>query len=129
MVGATWIRGWRLLGLIAVASMSSACSTPQAPEYADGHVYERTLNSYENCMNRQYPIDRGTSCDMASAGGNMPSYDQWRDSYNDYYGPTYGFYSVGEPSVEEYLATLSDTELSALSAALASVGTDATELE
>jgi hypothetical protein len=115
--------------MLAVASLSSACSTPQAPEYADGHVYERTLNSYENCMNRQYPIDRGTSCDLASGGGNMPSYDQWRDSYNDNYGPTYGFYSVSEPTVEDYLSTLSDEELMLLATELASVGTESSETE
>ena len=124
MVATNWNRSFRLLGLIGLLSMTSACSTPKAPEYADGHVYERTLNSYQNCMNRNYPIDQGTSCDLASNGGNMPSYGQWRDSYNDYYGPSYGFYSVSEPTFEDYMSTLSDEELAVLGQALSAVGAE-----
>jgi hypothetical protein len=82
------IRQWMmafLLGALALGNV--ACSTPPVPDVSDDHNYETTMNSYENCVQRTYPADRGYACDTAVSSASSSRLQYMGTTANAYYGP------------------------------------------
>jgi hypothetical protein len=75
-----------LLGGLMLANV--ACSTPAVPETTDTYKYDAAMNSYQNCVNRNYPTDRGYSCDSAASGNSQSRLQYLGTTAEAYYGPS-----------------------------------------
>lgn len=78
-----------LLGGLMLANV--ACSTPAVPETTDTYKYDAAMNSYQNCVNRNYPTDRGYSCDGVASGNSQSRLQYLGTTAEAYYGPSFQY--------------------------------------
>lgn len=107
------------IGMLA----NAACSTPSVPEEDVERKYESTMNSYQNCIYRTYPTDKGQACDtvLGQSANSFASYSGGVPTNGDEYYYYYKAYA-------EYVGTLDDASRAELKAKWDAINPDADSL-